>query len=99
MLDFGTGTGIWAIDFADEFPSASVFDTDLSPIQPGWVPPNFQFWVDDSDSEWTFQPDEKFDFIHGRVMGGSIRDWKILYREIFKHLKPGAWVEIQEYET
>lgn len=32
-------------------------------------------------------------------MGGSIRDWKILYREIFKHLKPGAWVEIHKYET
>ena len=34
VLDVGTGTGIWAIDFADEFPSASVIGTDLSPIQP-----------------------------------------------------------------
>jgi len=32
-------------------------------------------------------------------MGGSIKDWNVLYREIYKHLKPGGWVEIQEYET
>ena len=35
VLDIGTGTGIWAIDFADEYPSARVVGTDLSPIQPG----------------------------------------------------------------
>ena len=37
VLDVGTGTGIWAIDFADEYPSASVIGTDLSPIQPGML--------------------------------------------------------------
>jgi len=99
VLDFGTGTGIWAIDFADEFPSATVIGTDLSPIQPSWVPPSCVFYVDDSDSEWTFQPHDAFDFIHGRAMGGSIKDWQVLYNEIYKHLKPGGWVEIQEYET
>lgn len=35
VLDIGTGTGIWAIDFADEYPSARVVGTDLSPTQPG----------------------------------------------------------------
>jgi len=99
VLDFGTGTGIWAIDFADEYPSAMVIGTDLSPIQPSWVPPSCVFYVDDSDSAWTFQPHEAFDFIHGRAMGGSIKDWPVLYSEIYKHLKPGGWVEIQEYET
>ncbi|KAK4936093.1 hypothetical protein LTR28_010227 [Elasticomyces elasticus] len=34
VLDIGTGTGLWAIDFADEHPSAQVIGTDLSPIQP-----------------------------------------------------------------
>jgi len=37
VLDLGTGTGIWAIDFADENPNAVVTGTDLSPIQPNWV--------------------------------------------------------------
>ncbi|CZR62967.1 uncharacterized protein PAC_12864 [Phialocephala subalpina] len=34
VLDIATGTGIWAIEFAQEYPSASVLGTDLSPIQP-----------------------------------------------------------------
>ncbi|KAF5963772.1 methyltransferase [Fusarium bulbicola] len=42
-LDIGTGTGIWAIDFADEYPNAEVIGTDISPIQPDWVPPNLKF--------------------------------------------------------
>ncbi|EGU86872.1 hypothetical protein FOXB_02582 [Fusarium oxysporum f. sp. conglutinans Fo5176] len=43
VLDVGTGTGIWAIDFADEHPQAEVIGTDISPIQPSWVPPNVKF--------------------------------------------------------
>src|SRR2546421_2047833 len=31
------GTGIWAIEMADEFPNTIVVGTDLSPIQPTWV--------------------------------------------------------------
>lgn len=34
ILDLGTGTGIWAIDMADKYPSARVIGTDLSPVQP-----------------------------------------------------------------
>ena len=34
--------GLWAIDFADEFPEAEVTGTDISPIQPTWIPPNLK---------------------------------------------------------
>lgn len=47
VLDLGTGTGIWAIDFADAHPEATVIGTDLSPIQPAYVPPNCKFEIDD----------------------------------------------------
>lgn len=36
------GLTVCRSDFADEFPSAEVIGTDLSPIQPSWVPPNLK---------------------------------------------------------
>lgn len=99
VLDMGTGTGIWVLDFADEHPSAKVIGTDLSPIQPLWVAPNSEFLIDDIESEWAYVPEEAFDIIHGRGLAGSIKDWEKLYANIFQHLKPGGYLEMQEYET
>lgn len=99
VLDYGTGTGIWALDFADEFPHAEVIGTDLSPIQPDWVPPNCKFYVDDIESEWTFGPDQALDYIHGRSMCGSIGDPPALYASAYQHLNPGGWMEIQDFEA
>jgi trans-aconitate methyltransferase len=101
VSDFGTGTGIWAIEFADDFPTALVIGTDLSPIHPRSVPPNVEFYIDDVESEWveTETSDGGYDFIHGHCMAGSIKDWPQLYRQAIQCLKPGAWIEIQEFET
>tara|TARA_R110002003_G_scaffold1193_3_gene22746 strand:- start:3508 stop:4572 length:1065 start_codon:yes stop_codon:yes gene_type:complete len=96
VLDIGTGTGIWAIDFADENPGSEVIGTDLSPIQPTWVPTNAKFYIDDAESDWVFSPSEAFDFIHCRTMSGSISDWERLIQQSYTHLTPGGWVEFQE---
>lgn len=98
VLDFGTGTGIWAIDFGDEYPNATVVGTDLSPIQPTWVPPNVKFYIDDFENDWVFGPDESFDYIHGRMIAGSVQDFPALYEKIYNHLKPGGWLEMQEFD-
>jgi SAM-dependent methyltransferase len=55
VLDIGTGTGIWAIDAAELYPGAEVIGTDISPIQPAWVPPNCKFEIDDAEKEWTYK--------------------------------------------
>lgn len=99
VLDIGTGTGIWAIDFADSYPSAEVVGTDLSPIQPSWVPPNLRFLVDDAESPWLFSASRPFDFIHARDLGGAIADWPRLLRQAYGHLRPGGWIELQEFEV
>ena len=83
------------MEFADQFPSASVIGTDLSPIQPSEVPPNLQFEVDDFCSEWLFTK-ESFDFIHARSIYGCVADYAALYGEVYKHLKPGGWFEQAE---
>ncbi|KAF2195905.1 S-adenosyl-L-methionine-dependent methyltransferase [Zopfia rhizophila CBS 207.26] len=92
VLDVGTGTGIWAIDFADEFPSAEVIGTDLSPIQPSFVPPNLRFEVDDCTEPWVFRK-ESFDFVHVRSLYGCIADWPAFYEQAMLHMKPGGYIE------
>ncbi|KAA8648258.1 hypothetical protein EYZ11_008025 [Aspergillus tanneri] len=99
ILDIGTGTGIWALDMAEDFPDTEIVGTDLSPIQPNWAPPNCTFHIDDAESDWTFTQDEAFDYIHGRVLAGGIGDWPRFLRQAYNHLKPGGWFEVQEYEA
>lgn len=72
-------------DFADQFPSAEVIGTDLSPIQPLFVSPNCKFEVDDACAEWTYAPNS-FDFIHIRAMYGSVADWPAFYNEVFTYV-------------
>ncbi|KAI7340234.1 hypothetical protein KC315_g788 [Hortaea werneckii] len=94
-LDIGCGTGAWAIEFADRHPKCQVTGTDLSPIQPDIVPRNVEFIVDDITSEWVYP--QKFDFIHSRAITVGIKDWSALVEQVWKNLKPGGWIEFQEY--
>jgi len=97
IIDIGTGTGIWAIDVGDEYPSAQVLGIDLSPIQPLWVPPNVKFMVDDAESPW-LHPSDFFDFVHIRHMSSAIKDWPGVLEQAHKAMKPGAWIELQELD-
>ncbi|EFX06413.1 methyltransferase type 11 [Grosmannia clavigera kw1407] len=92
VLDIGTGTGIWAIDFADAHPETIVIGTDVSPIQPTWVPPNLIFEIEDCTQPWTFTPGS-FDFVHMQFLVGSIPDWYALFREAYTALEPGGYLE------
>lgn len=94
ILDLGTGTGIWAMEIADQYTTAQVIGVDLSPIQPQWSPPNCKFEVFDYEEDWDFS--QKFDFICGRMLIGSISDPIRLFQQVFANLEPGGWIEVQD---
>ncbi|KAH6614685.1 S-adenosyl-L-methionine-dependent methyltransferase [Chaetomium sp. MPI-SDFR-AT-0129] len=94
VLDAGTGTGIWAMDFADTHPGSHVIGLDLSPIQPNFVPPNLAFYVDDLEEDWDFS--EPFDFIYGRMLAGAFTDWPRFVQRSYENLSPGGWLELAD---
>ncbi|KAI9800693.1 MAG: hypothetical protein M1825_004015 [Sarcosagium campestre] len=102
VLDVGTGTGIWAIDFGIELPAHGRFDSNadfvskLIPIPLPIVPKNCHFEVDDATAEWTYSA--KFDFIHSRMMVGSfpLTAWPKFFEQSFKFLNPGGYLELHD---
>lgn len=94
ILDLGTGTGIWCVEMADQYPEAEVIGNDFSPVQPTFVPRNVKFEVDDIESPWTHT--QKFDYIHARFLAGAIADWPALIRRCYDALQPGGFIECQD---
>ncbi|GJD00570.1 methyltransferase domain-containing protein [Colletotrichum higginsianum] len=82
VLDAGTGTGIWAMDFGN-------YDN----LQPR-VPPNVTFYIDDLEDDWTYS--YKFDFVYGRMLTGSIADWPRFIHQSYEFLEPGGWIELTD---
>ncbi|KAI1428618.1 tam domain protein [Xylaria sp. FL1777] len=98
VLDLATGTGMWAMEMAEEFESSTVIGTDLSPIQPEYVPPNVHFYIHDatqiSPLSQTGLKRLKFAI---RMALGAWENFEIdVARKAFDHLEPGGWFEAQE---
>ncbi|PGH00526.1 hypothetical protein GX51_05741 [Blastomyces parvus] len=100
VLDAGTGTGIWAIDYG-KLPLVPllwrpylhpVIGVDLSPIQPSYVPPNCSFEIEDLETEWTWS--RPFDYIFSRMLVGSFADFPQFADQAYKHLVPGGYIEL-----
>lgn len=68
--------------------------TDLSPIQPAYLPPNCRFEIDDVEDQWVFH--QKFDYIHARYLLPFVKDWDHVFKSFYDNLKPGGWAESQE---
>jgi SAM-dependent methyltransferase len=91
VLDVATGTGIWAVEFAEKHPYAAVLGTDLSAIQPQNAPPNCTFIKDDSESEWVFPV--KFDYVHLRFVFSCFDHPKAVMQNAFNSMEPEGWIE------
>lgn len=96
VLDIGTGTGIWAIDFAKKHPKSNVVGTDLSLIQPTEnIPPNCTFEREDAEEEWVFN--KQFDYIHWRLMLTCFNDFPAMIGKIYNNLKPGGCKSLSSF--
>ncbi|EEH45933.2 uncharacterized protein PADG_02083 [Paracoccidioides brasiliensis Pb18] len=102
VLDLGTGTGSWAVEFADQHPTTEVLGTDLSPIQCLSTPQNCTFEIDDFETEWPYPTRPQtglYDYIHAREITGSIQDYPKLFAQAYRHLAPGGFLEMQSMQT
>ncbi|EQL02379.1 hypothetical protein G6O67_004364 [Ophiocordyceps sinensis] len=98
ILDVATGVGDWAIQMGDLFPDSEVIATDLSPIQPKQVPPNVNFYVEDSSDPWEYS--QRFDYIHTRATAGCWASFeKQVAEQALATLEPGGWFESQEMDS
>lgn len=55
-----------------------------------------QFVHHDLEGDWPFSSKKAFHFIHAQSLGGLIADWDGFYRNAYKHLVPGRWLEVRE---
>ncbi|KAH9896186.1 S-adenosyl-L-methionine-dependent methyltransferase [Xylariomycetidae sp. FL2044] len=97
VLDVGTGSGIWALDFASKNPQSKVLGVDIEPIRPAKKLPNCTFKSMDITLPWTLGA-SRFDLIHVRMLGdlaAPVREEA--FRSMYAHLNPGGWIECTEW--
>ncbi|KAI8293102.1 Cytochrome P450 monooxygenase lolP1 [Colletotrichum sp. SAR 10_98] len=110
-LDIGTGTGLWAIEFADEHPEAEVLGVDLTPVQNRLyfltlIPIEFicshvisvppNVKFEVDDIEQPRAYGEPFDYVHIRGMTSSISDWPAFLENVYNGIAPGGYIELFE---
>jgi SAM-dependent methyltransferase len=95
VLDFATGTGIWAVEFAQQNPASTVIGSDLSLIQPRLELPNCSFVREDMEEPWVHEPGS-FDYIHARWIYTCLTLPETVIQSAFEALAPGGWLELQD---
>ncbi|KAH8655533.1 hypothetical protein BX600DRAFT_369546, partial [Xylariales sp. PMI_506] len=84
LLNVGTGCGTWAMEFAENHPSASVIGVDHCYMQDVWVPSNCEFILDDIGARsWDWE--KPFDFIFTRGLGSFLTDSRHLVDQSYKY--------------
>ncbi|KAH9217111.1 S-adenosyl-L-methionine-dependent methyltransferase [Leptodontidium sp. 2 PMI_412] len=94
VLDIGTGSGIWPVEFAEKYPNTQVLGFDISPCAPPFIPSNCTFEVHDAEAEWNFP--QKFDYIHGRALMSCFQSPFSVIQSAFNALSPGSYLELQD---
>ena len=101
ILDVGSGTGIWVIDMAQQFPLAHIIGVDIALTSlPHTLPPTCLFAQADILQGLPF-PTCQFDFTHQRLLVGAIPAprWPEVVQELVRVTRPQGWIELLEVGT
>ncbi|KAK3169263.1 hypothetical protein OEA41_008646 [Lepraria neglecta] len=78
---------------ANERPETQVVAADLTPPSIK-VPSNLTIVESNAEEDWPFQ--QRFTFIHARMLTSAIHDWPALLQRCWDFLQPGGWLELLE---
>ncbi|KAF9547236.1 hypothetical protein EC957_008747 [Mortierella hygrophila] len=98
ILDVATGTGVWALEMAHEFPKAEIHGVDISAIFPTEIkPPNCHFQLCNILDGLPF-PDNHFDFIYQRLLVYALSpaQRRQVNAELLRVLKPEGFLQLVE---
>ncbi|CAO3574429.1 unnamed protein product [Mortierella alpina] len=98
ILDVATGTGVWALEMAHEFPKAEIYGVDISSIFPAEIKPkNCHFQLCNILDGLPF-PDNYFDFIYQRLLVYALTpaQRKQVNTELLRVLKPEGFLQLVE---
>ncbi|KAJ0302071.1 hypothetical protein Brms1b_012181 [Colletotrichum noveboracense] len=86
VLDLGTGTGIWSMEYGKMAPprTARPLKGEIKDVTK----------LDDLEKDWTWS--RPFDFIFSRMMTGSFADNRSIVYKAFDALEPGGYFEAQD---
>ncbi|KAK2021897.1 S-adenosyl-L-methionine-dependent methyltransferase [Colletotrichum zoysiae] len=97
VLDVGTGTGEWAIGYADTYSDqVHVIGVDIRVMQPDWVPHNCFFEIYNCEQQWPWN--DGFDYIRICGTAGCFKDVQRLVKQAFEKLQPGGILQMVDFD-
>ncbi|OJJ47035.1 hypothetical protein ASPZODRAFT_1878670 [Penicilliopsis zonata CBS 506.65] len=80
-------------------PKARVVGTNLSPIQPFFVPPKLELVIDGVEFQCSFRPDCFNCPLATTNLASAIADLSNLLKQAYLHMKSSGWIELSKFTT
>ncbi|KAL3432256.1 hypothetical protein BDV09DRAFT_197956 [Aspergillus tetrazonus] len=95
VLDYGAPGMLWMSKVKDRYR-----DVHITVVDPGcaWMYPTDITMRHElePESRWSFTVRQAFSYIRGFALGRMISDYQSMYKNMYRHLLPGGWVEIRD---
>ncbi|KZT56691.1 S-adenosyl-L-methionine-dependent methyltransferase [Calocera cornea HHB12733] len=96
ILEIGMGSGVWAMEVAEQFSGAEVIGVDLAEPNMERKPPNFIFQrLNVATDAWPFAPDT-FDIVHCRFVCIHIPNFQNLLEKAIEATAPGGIIMFED---